>query len=348
MKLDRRCRRAIKTEFRKQLKSKNPDLEKTIDDILAKPLGLDPKFVRDYRLSANLLTPSEAMQTRKRRTWRIVACLASLTALSLFYLGYRNDTFNKIFTPSSTESFSVHPSSDDIPDAIPGAKEVIRYPCPDAKYLLVRIKQSHLTFESPGDILDLKTPEKMALLAEALSPFYKELNAVQMDIGTIITYFTKTYGVVNIRAEGVFKDLSREECRNHYMNRMSIVLRDLNIQGVAGIDTAMPDIVYAPGAALFLGMLGKINVLPATHENIQQIAEKVFKGELPGSDRDILLNRELSLLDLVTSNNAPFSLVVYGGEHKFNEVVHRWNEVFPGKTISLIDIIPSFYTDSPK
>jgi len=111
---------------------------------------------------------------------------------------------------------------------------------------------------------------------------------------------------------------------------------------------------YFHGGARVLGREGKLNLLaPETFKGssegyralLRYLDKKdtLTKEQVKDLYRLIFDERENIALDLISRNENPMNLLVFGGQHMFINNVYYWNQKYPDKKYSLVEVTPDSY-----
>ena len=75
-------------------------------------------------------------------------------------------------------------------------------------------------------------------------------------------------------------------------------------------------------------------------ENLEARAAFSRKNMSAADWQEVLIDRERTLLDILTKEQENTSFFIYGANHDFRKAVSEWNQTHPNAKISLIEVIP--------
>ena len=257
----------------------------------------------------------------------------------------------------------------DFPDKINGAKSVVKYETPGAKHTLVHLGQTH--YIDMGKELSLENIINTDIRYwNKIKDIYTNINNCQKDIYDILTELKEKQNISNVRSEGVMlRDLdnldNKEALKEAYFSKLAeldetgyflesikysfSVMNRLKPYVEANkpapfytmektlkkYNKAKQDFErfrYIGGADILLAMENKLNLLPAE-------TKKAY-------DNGDMNAREDALLQIVSKENNPLELTVYGAKHNFKDNIEKWNKENPNNKYSLIEITPkNLYSD---
>ena len=260
----------------------------------------------------------------------------------------------------------------DFPEKIKGAKSITKYETPGAKYTLVHLRQTH--YVDMGEELSLENIIKDDIgYWNKIKDIYTKINNCQKDIYDILTELRENQNVSNIRSEGVmvrdFDNLNNKEAlKNEYFSKLAELdkknyfpesiescFRTMNhlekyvkankpapfsttektLKDYNNAKQNFEKFKYIAGSDFLLAIEDKLNILPA--ETLEAYDT---------NDNNI---REYALLEIISKNNNPLELTVYGAKHNFKDNIKKWNKENPNKKYSLIEITPeNLYSNKNK
>jgi|TARA_Y100000034_G_C6800337_1_gene358979 hypothetical protein len=227
---------------------------------------------------------------------------------------------------------------DDFPSAeqIEGTRKIDKYDVPGAEHLLIHLKQKHSPEEN--GILKLKN------LGETyLKDTMKNVNDIQKDILKSILILKEDYGFENFRGEGITEKNVIEDVKKHLGQTYAMLKRNgLNS------DNFYEEYGCVPGGYELLVYSKKIDLnFSEKQESLEKSLDYLGNSFLDETDWQNIENfqqeRENSLLEIISESDKPYSIVVYGAAHNFNDNIQRWNESFPSDKFSLIEMTPNNY-----
>jgi hypothetical protein len=271
----------------------------------------------------------------------------------------------------------------DFPEKIPGAKEIMKYITPEARYCLVHIKQSHYKTN-----LSSKTQKKV--------------KNVQSDIYKILLYLHNKLGIKEVYLEGITPEFEKSENKlasslfnphKIHQKRIEILKEHIDYLKEKINDKEFKDIVGEKNtekyhikwkeeindlqekikkenehykkyklaeshlqdfwSVLRLTNERKIKVRSAEDPTAQYIAElesDKFKKSEKATRKTMYAiydNRERIVIEKITKQKGPLAIVVYGGEHVFGGEFSFGEDYKYGKRFSLYDNIAYWNSKNP-
>ncbi len=214
---------------------------------------------------------------------------------------------------------------------IPGIESVVGYEAENAKHCLVHMRQKHFVRgEVTLEAKRLSNPDEREEKMGKIKNMYDNINNSQKGIEEALIYLGDNHGLRDVMLEGLTnsEDIKLFKLLNEKVIKYVLLSEVYNPENVE-------DYQFIPGAVIRLGMDGKINVLPAEDDRLNDLAK---------SNHSLRINpREDHLLGLVGDSNKPYSVVVFGGKHDFLDNVRKYNEAHPDDRISLIVMTPKHY-----
>ena len=237
---------------------------------------------------------------------------------------------------------------EEFPNQIPGARSVEKQKVRGANKTLVHVRQAH---EQEGiiplnELLAKKdlTPEEKRNYARAVVNRFREISNNQEDIYSVLDYLIKNKGLNEIYSEGVSKSSEND------VNAMAGELHELAINRVFSIgyfgeelDEKTRNLLYfIPGADKILSSKGRIKIRGCETDALNDIVYGLRNGdrELYNAGNSL---REDAALDIISQNTNPLNVIVYGGEHRWLDNIHAWNQKNPTKKYSLVEVTPESY-----
>ena len=240
----------------------------------------------------------------------------------------------------------------DFPNSIPGAVKISKHPTPDAKYCLVHIRQVHhlnsTNFKKLFKKEGITDPKE---IRDRLTETYYYINEVQENIYHILNFLANN-GISNeVYAEGITQEPVEGSLAVIYTTHRKDIANILwNIKEL--------DFRYVTGAEILLGLEKVIKVKPAETFELNIAALKATTYE---ELRDLHEKREDIVLELVSKQENPLAVMVYGGRHAWGgkksssvyyflndrkssrDNIAEWNKNNPNEKFSLIEILPKGY-----
>lgn len=239
---------------------------------------------------------------------------------------------NIIITPANQKLRS-------FPTFLPWIGKTEKHEVPGAKYCFIHIKQMHRVHGDTAKQIYEEIDDERARRSLIANTKYKwqKIDYIQKDIYFILNNLATDHNLKDVRAESFTKQFSKPELEKLYGQESYNILLEC-YPTLEEVMYNQKEFLYAPGAALLLGILGKINLLPGEDKKLNEIAAK--NAEKDENHPSIYDPRENFTLKTIAQYDIPAVIGIYGAKHDFKNNIENWNQENPDKKFSWIVVTP--------
>jgi len=261
----------------------------------------------------------------------------------------------------------------DFPEDISGAGEVEKHETPNAEYALAHIKQKHYVddlrkvgrgleemrrleeSDHSGGMEGLRE-KLMQSLENDYSDFYNEIESSQRDIYEIVDDLNEKIDLEEIYLEGISQKeslepyyqglenigklarvlkkykINEEMLKNRLSEEEFKELRDSYGEGLERLKEMDKRLMIEAGGGMISAYHNGMEIIPAEDKETYRLAVETKEDNL------LYDQREKALLDIISNQDKPYGVTVYGRGHDFKKTIEEWNEENPDMKFSYIGI----------
>ncbi len=232
-----------------------------------------------------------------------------------------------------------------LPNSLESVSSIQKYEASGAKYCLIHIPQAHCG-EHGTMPCTIKDSDLADFTANLNRDFYRRVNTHQKNVCGILEYLIENHGITEIMSEGVWEPLDKDGVREHWAKALkiaSVYSFRTPEESKKAISENPSNFVFVPGADLYLGLKGKLKILPADKQEVHAEASKIALKHKPSEkifQDKVVHARNKALIELVAQSDSPVQLVLYGKKHDMSLEIGDHNEANPNSKISYVVINP--------